>query len=288
MLIRHVESADQNQTDENRFIAYDDVGLELGRAEVSETQRDMLFPSRPHHLQIQVDCEDEALYALFGAATARAMQLARLMPDTPARIFTEVSPKDIERIERLQSQGYKDDDGIMRMTRSEIRKIPFIKPIPSGLVVIKDYLIDELESRFFIERYNALFATNFDDTWLAQLKKKKNFCRFLVAAPDGLAGELLIWSEDACGVVGVVHTPPHWQRKGIASHLLEQALQYWAERGIKSACFDVWLRLRGAMQLASTCGFRPDRPLMKYPGIDVEPHNPPPRARKQPEIPRSF
>lgn len=269
MKIRHVSVPLVGQEIENTFVAFDDVESELGTADVVQALRDALCPSRPHHLQIRTNCEDAALFALLGAATARAMLLARLRPGTPARIFTEVDPDDAPRMEVLLSQGYKDDDGLMRMAK-EVRRGPLVKPMPRGCVNVKDYLIDEKESKYFIERYNAMFASDVDDEWLKGLKQKPNFCRLLLAAPDGLAGEMLTWSDCGCGVVGVILTPPHWQRKGVGSHLLDQARQYWADKGLTAAYFDVWTRLSGAMRLAATCGFRPERALKRYPGIDVD------------------
>lgn len=268
MKIRHLGSDPAGRDIENTFVAYDDLGGELGFATVTQVMRDMLFPGRPHQLLIQTDCETEALDALLGAATARAMLLARLKPGTPARIFTECRPDDEARMNALESQGYRDDDGLIRMHRP-LRRGPIVKPQPKECVIVRDYLIDETEGRYFVERYNAMFSTRMDEDWLKGLKQRPNFARLLAAAPDGLAGELVTWSDGAAGVVGVIQTPPHWQRKGVASYLMEQARNYWVDRGLSEAYFDVWTRLTGAMRLAATSGFRPEGMLKRYPGIDI-------------------
>ena len=267
MKIRYGESMKGEAQDENAFFAYDELELPMGSAKVIEATRDTLFPSRPHQLLIEMDCQQDAFFALVGAATARAYALARKEPHMPARIFTEVLPEDEERMEMLSTQGYKDNDGLVRFSRGEIRRTPLTKPLPKGLVVVRDYLIDELEGRFFLERYNALFSAGVDEAWLSALKKRDDFCRMLAVGPEGLAGEIVVWTENGQGVVGYVHTPPKYQRQGIGSHLLEQALQYWAEHGVRGACFDVWMRLKGAMLLAATCGFRQEDLLMRYPEI---------------------
>jgi len=252
----------------NTFIAYDDLGAPLGTADVTEVMRDMLFPRRPHQLLVRTDCEIEALDALIGAATARAMQLAREKPGTPARLFTECAPDDERRMRALEIQGYIDDDGLIRMHRP-LRRGPIVKPCPKDCVIVRDYLIDETESRFFIERYNAMFGAERDESWLKALKQRSNFARLLAVASDGLAGELVTWSDGGAAVVGVIQTPPHWQKKGVASYLMEQARNYWLDRGLDEAYFDVWTRLSGAMRLAATSGFRPSGMLTRYPGIDI-------------------
>ncbi len=268
MKIRHAEGSAFGLDIENTFVAYDDLGDPLGEADVTEVMRDMLCPTRPHQLLIRTDCELEALDALLGAATARAMLLAREKPLSPARIFCECNPLDEKRMRVLETQGYLDDDGLVRMHRV-LKRGPIVKPAPKDCVIVRDYLIDEMESKYFIKRYNAMFSTAFDDEWLKRIKQRPNFARLLAVAPDGLAGELVTWSDGIYGVVGIIQTPPSWQRKGVASFLLEQARNYWMDRGLSEAYFDVWTRLTAAMRLAATSGFRPQGTLVRYPGIDV-------------------
>lgn len=268
MKIRHAEGPLVGQETEDTFVAYDDLEEMLGGADVTSVMRDMLCPGRPHQMLIRAECEPEALDALLGAATARAMYLARQKPDTPARIFCECSPGDGERMRALMSQGYQDDDGLVRM-RKTLRRGPIMRPLPKDCVVVRDYLIDETEGKYFIERYNAMFASDKDEAWLKVVKQRPDFARLLAVAPDGLAGELVTWSDGQAGVVGVIQTPPHWQKQGVASYLMEQARNHWVDRGLTEAYFDVWTRLTGAMRLAATSGFRQAEMLLRYPGIDI-------------------
>lgn len=269
MKIRHDDTPRVGQEVESTFVAYDDYGKELGGADVTEVMRDMLFPGRPHQLMVHTYCEPEALDALLGAATARAMFLARRMPNTPARIFTECDPRDKDYLTVLETQGYVNDDGKVRLTR-DLRRGRIFRQCPRECVVLRDYLIDETESKYFLERYNATFGTDVDEEWLDELKRRPNFARFLAAAPDGLAGELVTWSDEDAGVVGIIQTPPHWQRHGVAGYLMEQAHDYWVNRGLRWAYFDVWVRLRGAVKLAASSGFERAVELKRYPGIDID------------------
>lgn len=268
MIIRHAESPELGLPPENTFVAYDDLEAELGSATVTETFCDEICPRRPHHLLIRTTGDEVARDALLGAATARALLLARMTPDVPARVYTECAPDDDERMQALSSLGYQDNDGLIRMRRVLARG-PIVKPLPAGCTIVRDYLLDADESNFFLERYNAMFARSRDLAWLKAVKAMPDFARLLVVARSGLAGELLTWSEKGRGVVGILEVTPAWQMKGVGSYLMELARLYWLERGLREAQFDVWTRLNGAVRLAATSGFRPDDMLVRYPGIDL-------------------
>lgn len=268
-MIRHGGEPVYGQPIENTFEAFSDLGDRLGEAVVIETQADVLCPSRPHHLMIRARTDRSAQDALIGAATARALQLARMLPGVAARIYTECTPDDEATMVALETLGYKDDDGLIRM-RKVLGRGPMVKPLPSGCTIVRDYLIDETESKFFLERYNTMFARKRDMAWLKGLKELPNFARLLVVSPGGLAGELVTWSDGDAGVVGIISTTPSWQQKGVGSYLVELARIYWLDAGLREAYFDVWTRLTGAVRLAATSGFRPEKMLMRYPGIDVD------------------
>ena len=266
MIIRHLET--DAGPENNCFVAYDDLEEEIGEASVVETMADMLCPSRPHHLLVRTQCRQEAQDALLGAATARAMLLARMTPDAAARIYAECPPDDEARMAALKLLGFRDDDGLVRMRKTLVRG-PITKPLPAGCTIVRDYRLDELEQRYFLERYNAMFARSKDMAWLKAVRGMPDFARVLVISRDGLAGEMLTWSDNDVAVVGIIQTTPAWQRKGVGSYLMEYARIYWLDTGLKSAYFDVWTRLTGAVRLAATSGFRPAETLMRYPGIDI-------------------
>ncbi len=267
MKIRHADAA-AGLAVENTFIALDDLESKIGEASVQELLVPVLCPERPHQILVRASCEPEAENALLGAATARALMLARKKPDMPSLIYCECAPRDQIRRDALESLGYRDEDGLLR-TRKVLRQGPMIKRLPQGCTIVRDYLADENECKFFLERYGAMFGRGRDMAWLKGLKRLPGFARLLVIAPGGLAGEMVVWSEEKQGVIGIVETTPAWQRKGVASYLMELARLYFLELGLGEAYFDVRTRLIGAARLAATSGFRPAEMLMRYPSIDV-------------------
>ncbi len=267
MKIRHADAA-EGLCVENTFIALDDLESKIGEASVQESMTPVLFPDRPHQILVRAKCDAASESALLGAATTRALVLARKKPESPALVYCECEPGDANRMSALEALGYRDEDKLVR-TRRALKHGPIIRKLPAGCTIVRDYLADENEGKFFLERYNAMFGRSRDMAWLKALKRMPDFARLLVISPTGLAGEMVVWSEDGRGVVGIVQTTPAWQRKGVASYLMDLARWYFLDRGISEAYFDVRTRLTGASRLAATSGFRPAETLMRYPAIDV-------------------
>lgn len=268
MKIRHGSEALNGQPPENTFVAYDELENRLGACSVRPFVAPELFPERPFNLLIQTEGELRALDALLGAATARALMLRRSQPGMRARVYTECHPLDEARMQALSSLGFLDDDGVMRMRRT-LRRGPIIERMPQGTTLVEDGLEDELERKFFLERYNAIFCASQDAAWLEALRHRPHFRRLLLVAADGLAGELLVWEEDGMGVAGILHTTAHWRRKRVASYLMDVARQAWLRQGFTESVMDVWLRMAPALQLAAGSGYRQERVLMRYPGINL-------------------
>ena len=268
MTIWNGENENGVRSDPNTFLAKDARGNSIGEASVTESTRSVLFPNRPHCLQVRVSGDTSCRDALLGAATARAMMLAMATPRVPARIYAECDLDDTEKMALLNTLGYRDDDSVVRMWRP-LSSGPLIKPMPRGCTVVKDALEDETERRYFLERYNAVFATAHSMHWMDDVCAMDGFTRLLLVNASGLVSEMILWNDGGTGVVGAIQTAPESMRQGAASYLMELAREHWIRNGIKEARFDVWLRLEAAQRLAATSGYRTMETLIKYPGINI-------------------
>ena len=85
-----------------------------------------------------------------------------------------------------------------------------------------------------------------------------------MVSPDDLCGELLVWTEDGEGVIGIIQTARRWRRQGVASYLIEDARLYFASLGLSCSHFDVWLEAPGCLPLARGLGYTGEDPLMLY------------------------
>lgn len=288
MIIRNAHKSGKQL--ENVFEAVDSLDNSFGWCRVDPLMNGDLMPERPLEIKISAGGEDEAQLQLLAAAMARAMVIAREHQNVKARVFAEVSPDDDALMERLASLGFIDDDAIVRMRRRVVSG-PATARLPEGCVLIADRLDDAAERRFFLERAEQLFRVENAEAWLQSISAKPGFRRLLLTARNGLAGELICWAEpeSRTGVIGQVYTAPDWRRKGVASHLMGAARQYFdayrvsdeylpklrfakdrpLDDRLTESMLDVRLRMTAAARLAAASGYRRDETLIRLPGIDL-------------------
>ncbi len=130
----------------------------------------------------------------------------------PALVYAECAPGDAARMGALMALGYRDEDGLVRTVRA-LRHGPIYRHLPQGCTIVRDYLADENESKYFLERYNAMFGRSRDMAWLKGLKKLPDFARLLMIAPTGLRrdGGLVGFGR---GVVRIALTSPAGRERG--------------------------------------------------------------------------
>lgn len=265
MKIVHAKEEATGAAIENAFVAMEGYNTVLGECRVMEHSCPALLPERPHIVDIVASGTPEALDALYGAGTALAQLLARRSgKNSEIRIECEE-----EQRERLHFLGYRECDALVRMRRNH-QHSPVIARLPAHCTIVFDQLADAYEARYFIERYDALFARGDGAAQLKAMQAKEGFSRTVMVAPSGLAGEILVWAEDGEGVIGHLYTAPPFRRQGVARYLLDLARRYFLDAGLQTSRMDVWQRLLPACRAASAAGFRPVQNLKEYAAIDID------------------
>ncbi len=181
-------------------------------------------------------------------------------------MYAEVGVGDERALEVLHALGFSDGDGVVRTYRRVTGQMN-VRLMPEGCTIVRDFLADETERRFFLERYNACFGMRCGEEWLEEITSQPDFARILMVSPDDLCGELLVWTEDGEGVIGIIQTARRWRRQGVASYLIEDARLYFASLGLSCSHFDVWLEAPGCLPLARGLGYTGEDPLMLYPSL---------------------
>lgn len=288
MIIRNAHESGKKL--ENVFEAVDLLENKCGWCRVDPLMNGDLMPERPLEIKISAGGQDDVQTQLLAAALTRAMVIAREHPGVKARVYAECAPDDAALMKRLAALGFADDDAIVRMRRRVVSG-PATARLPEGCVLIADKLDDPAEHRFFLERAAWLFRIENAEAWLNGLAARPGFRRLLLTARSGLAGEMICWAEPEMrtGVIGQVYTAPDWRRKGVASHLMEAARQYFdayrlpdeylpkvrfakdrpLDDKLLEAVLDVRLRMTTASHLAAAAGYRRDETLLRLPGIDL-------------------
>jgi GNAT superfamily N-acetyltransferase len=169
-------------------------------------------------------------------------------------MYTRCDPDDSDMLEALMPMGFKDNDGLVKMQihlpcESDYR-------LPAGCVVVKDDLSDPMEQKFFLERYNELYNTEHDFEWLHSFIDRKGFQRILTVSPTGMAGEILIWQEEYCGIIGYIQTSKRWRRMGVGSCMLGLACEAFENNGLFLAEANVRARIPHVLKMMEKMGFK--------------------------------
>lgn len=267
MILRNPREGSNGHAPENIFEAVEPrSGEVVGCCTVSEEIRPLMFPDRPYQVRLDIQGDEATLDTLLGASLARARALCSAQNER-SRIYASCDPADEALLDTLRQYGFRDNDGLMRMRVRLPRYIEARQPM--GCVVVHDKLEDPQEQRYFLERYNELYGADMDMIWLNSLIRREGFCRILTVAPTGMAGEVLVWHQDGCGVVEFFNTARRWRDMGVASYMLSLACKYLYEKGCREAVSDVRARMPVARHILERSGFQPDELLVRYPGIDV-------------------
>ena len=268
MKIRSVAKPGETGAAGNTFIAVDDLENKLGSCRAELFDRGETMPQRPCEVRISAGGEGGAMMQLLGTAFARAMVLAK-ESGVNARVYAECAPQDDVRMVLYKTIGLIDDDALVRMSRC-VAPGPNVVRLPEGCAFVTDDLTDPQERAFFLERQRQLFGREDAAQWLEEIGQKRMMKRLLLTSREGLAGELVCWAEQGEGYIGMVYTAPAWRRKGIATHLMEAARQYFYQCRLTESHLDVRIRQTAVMRMAATAGYRQSEVLMRLPGVDLD------------------
>lgn len=268
MKIRAATKPVDEQALENSFVAVDDLETPMGTLSVAPRMNEELMPERPFEVKLSVHGKAAAADALLGAGLSRGLFLAQ-QAGVPARIYAQCQPSETQKLELLLGLGFENDDALARMRRKVVGGRNIAR-LGEDMAYIEDRLDDETERAFFLEREEKLFKRENAEERLARMEKLNGFRRLLAVGRDGLAGELLLYETGTTGVVAQVYAVPAYRRRHVAMFLLEQARLCFYQDRIQEAIADVRLRMRGAVALFASAGYRQSEIVCRYPGVDVD------------------
>ena len=268
MMLKHSREPVAGQPIENTFLAVDErTGSQLGACTIYCDDNPVLYPSRPFQVRLQLE-GSPIPDALLGAAVARAREICTESRKF-CRLYTRCDPDDEQMLESLLPMGFKDNDGLVKLQL----RLPLAcdYKLPAGCVVVKDDLSDPMEQKFFLERYNELYNTAHDFSWLRSFIDREGFTRILTVSPTGMAGEILIWRESYAGIIGYIQTAKRWRRMGVGSCMLGLACEEFEKAGLFVAEANVRARIPHVLRMMEKMGFKQSELLMRYPGLDINP-----------------
>ena len=268
MFLRHMTRLPEGIEAADTFEYVDEETGDVSASAIEyRTDCPTLYPSRPLQISIEFD-GDPVPDTLLGATVARARRVV-MVSNTAARVYTHCDPRDSAFIDQLAAFGFKDDDGLVRMRRhtSDGKRVT----IPSGYTIIRDALMDSMEQKLFLERYNRLYGSAHSPEWLERYIGRDHFLRLMALGRTGIAGEVTVWVEDNIGVIGYVNTMRQYRRHGIASALITLACDWFEQCGVHIAEVNLQEKIPYMADALTKLGFTQTSTLLRYPGIDCDP-----------------
>ena len=268
MILRHSRAPINGQPIENTFIAIDEKsGEQLGAAVIVPEEKPVMFPLRP--LQVLLDLDNMPVPdKLLGAAVARGREIC-VQSGRFSRLYAQLDPEDADSMKALNQLGFADDDGLIRMQMRLPTDRDF--PNPEGVEIVHDELSDPKEQRYFLQRYNLLYETNYGLGWLKNFMDRKNFQRILMLSDQGIVAEALTWREGYAGVIGYFQVTKRWRHMGVGKSLISLACDGFERQNLYCAEANVRARYPHVLKLMTSVGFKQVELLMRYPGIDINP-----------------
>jgi len=219
---------------------------------------------------IMADPEIRGTEPVRGALLARLLDLAQECLDagtSHAEIRLDPAVSEERAIAYARAQGFERLHGVYRMARDLAEPLPTPSE-PAGVACRPWKIAGEAEMRRYLAARNAAFP---EGPW--SLEGLQYFARspqwaqgttYSAFAPDGdLAGSVMAYWDPApdgerpdVGYTEEVFVVPGWQRRGIASYLLAQALGFLAEHRVRRAHLQVSPANAGALDLYRRLGYR--------------------------------
>ncbi len=264
MIIRYDKGADPALP--RVFEAYDNTENKIGQCEVSVASCPMIWATRPVMITIRLE-GDEAADALLGAAmTYSIVEAGKTGEKACVRVALKPGDRHLDNL--LDPLGFTGESSVIRLRMPLVEK-PVKEELPEGLTILRDYLHDSEERRFYLERVNSIFGQRYDEEWLAERTSKPFFTRILLIDKNGAAAEMSAWAEGPCGMADHLWVHKEWRRKGVGRYLMELARQYWIGKGLSDAEVEVWDRLTPALSLAESLGFQRIGRKVEYRYMDL-------------------
>ena len=267
MRITHPQAAFQGIAPENVFFVASDQQIQLGTGYVMQFFQGELYPERPNHLFLQIDCQPSARALMFGALLARAYQLKAQHPELPARLYTQVSPDDLQLLRFYESCGMKNDDGedLFRFLPP-----PGVPQAPMGMTFASVPLQDEASQNAFLSRLNAQRIQPFTRDYLQLWQQQQHFMALGFYRGGQPACECVITGAGANATLLMIYTRSDCRRQGMAKNLIGAASALLRERGVNTMYTHIFRRNVPQVALLRRLNGSFVRTVTALPGMDLD------------------
>ncbi len=266
MRITHPQTAFQGIAPENMFFVANDQQIQLGTGYVLQFFQGELYPERPNHLYMQIDCQPSARALMFGALLARAYQLKARNPAIPARLYAHVPPENLDMLRFYESCGLRNDDG-----EDMFRFLPpaGVPQAPMGMVFAYVPLNDEASQHAFLNRLNAQRIQPFTRDYLQLWQQQQHFMALGFYRDGQPLCEAVVTGAGSSATLLMIYTRSDSRRQGMAKNLLGATCALLRQRGVNTMYTHVFRRNVPQMALMKHLNGAFVLTVTALPGVDL-------------------
>ena len=266
MRITHPQAQFQGIAPENVFFVANDQQIQLGTGYVMQFFQGQLYPERPNHIYMQIDCQPTGRALLFGALLARAEQIKAQTPDLPARLYAQVDPKDQEMLKFYEACGMRNDDG-----EDQFRFIPpaGVPQAPMGMVFASVPLQDAASQNAFLARVNQYRIVPITQDYLTWWQQQQHFMALGFYREGQPVCEAVFTGTGSNADLLMIYTRSEYRRQGMAKNLLGAGCALLRERGVNTMQTQIYRRNVPQVALMRHLGGAYVRTVTALPGMDL-------------------
>jgi ribosomal protein S18 acetylase RimI-like enzyme len=255
----------------NIFCAFDEEQNLLGYAPLFPSLTD--DPRLPHTVWAEVKADPQLASAvrvkdrLFERVLERARQIGQAVPGHATRLTFQYHPSETSSIDYVTARGCASSESVFRMLRDLAQPLPEPPP-PGGVEVRRWRMQSEAEQQAYVQARNQAFpeAPVALADWQYFLSSPAWQEGAAITAFDGpqIAGSVTVYWDDTlqqatgkeAGFTEYIFVREKWRRRGIASYLIVQGMQYLKEHGREAAFLEVKAENQSALGLYQRLGYQ--------------------------------
>ena len=246
MTIVHPQQPVNGLNPEDVFYAIDDLGTQTGYGFILYQLQPGLYPDCPVNLYFSLDGDPASRYLLFGARVARARILQNVNPQMRCRLYTSLSPSDVQMKDFYLANGFDCDETDQVVELS----IPYGDGrIPMSCTVAMTPLHTWDEQNSLIYRLQMNEITFVDMKYLSSLQRMPHFMTLGLYRNAMLIGEVIMAGQ------------------GMGKALLHRSLAIMAAEGLTRVTARMMSRSVPQQRLMNDFGARVIGVNMIFPGM---------------------
>ena len=229
MTIVHPQQPVNGLNPEDVFYAIDDLGTQTGYGFILYQLQPGLYPDCPVNLYFSLDGDPASRYLLFGALVARARILQNVNPQMRCRLYTSLSPSDVQMKDFYLHNGFdcNETDEMLQLT------IPFGDGrIPMSCTVAPTPLNTWDEQNSLINRLQMNEITFVDMNYLSALMHMPRFMTLGLYRNAVLIGEVIMAGQGSECELVAVYIEPGSRNQGMGKALVHRMMAIMAAEGV--------------------------------------------------------